>query len=170
MSETKPRRGRPPKPPNERRPHTLTIRVNDELYQLIRHEAEANGRSMSEEAEVLLHGAFDARARAHEVLVGMVARGEVLLQPKSSPGSPTEMAAVAETPPALTPGSAEFTSGVFSGVSSEMFSRMCDVVMAAFRGDAVAAAARDMIRAAVREVHEEAATASRSPRDKRELE
>ena len=99
MNETKPRRGRPPKPPNERRSHTLTIRVNDELYQRIRHEVEATGRSLSEEAEVLLNGAFDARARAHEALVEMVARGEFLLQPKSSPGNAAEAAtAVEETP------------------------------------------------------------------------
>ena len=182
MNETKPRRGRPPKPSNERRSHTLTIRVNDELYQQIRHEVEATGRSLSEEAEVLLNGAFDARARAHEALVEMVARGEILLQPKSSPCNAAEAATAVEETPNLGFGSFAAVVGdlkpgeQLDQIRGELFGRMSEA--AAFVRDAVAADLREAITAAVREtlpavvretlpamVREEVAAAARDPQD-----
>jgi hypothetical protein len=160
MIDTKRRRGRPPKPPDQRRPHTLAIRVNDELYQRLRREAEAKGRSLSEEAEALLYGAFEAQARTHEALVGMVARGEVVLQPRSSPRNVPEAAPKAEAPSSGFGSLAEIaavaglTRGLKSGesleaIKSELFGGMSEVL--AFALNAVAANAREAITAAVRE-------------------
>jgi hypothetical protein len=161
MVDTKRRRGRPPKPPDQRRPHTLAIRVNDELYQRLRRETEATGRSLSEEAEVLFYGAFEARARAHETLIGMLARGEVVLQPRSSPWNASEAAPAAAAPSISGLGSlaeiafgAGLTGGLRSGelpeaIKSELFGGMFEVFASAL--NAVAANAREATIAAVRE-------------------
>ena len=165
MIETKRRRGRPPKPPNQRRAHTLAIRLNSELYQRLRHAAEANGRSLSEQAEVLLYSAFNAQERAHETLVGMVARGEVLLRPTSSPGNAAEAASAADLSPTPILGfghladlGASLSPLLPAGFNLE---KGVGLLAAVLRDAEVAAALRETVKTAVREDREEVAGAVR---------
>jgi len=164
MIETKRRRGRPPKPPNQRRAHTLAIRLNSELYQRLRHAAEANGRSLSEQAEVLLYSAFNAQARAHETLVGMVARGEVLLRPTSSSGNAAE-AAAAGLSPTPKPGFGQLAElGASLGAlvpAGFNLGKGLGSLAAVLRDTEVAAALRETVKTAVREDREEVAGAVR---------
>ena len=103
----------------------------------------------------------------------MVARGEVLLQPKASPRNTPEVppAEVSPTLPSFGEmgaaagliGEAEL-GGPFKSVKSELFGRVGELITAAFRDPAIAAAAREMVTAAVREVREEVVAADRDPK------
>jgi hypothetical protein len=154
------RPGRPPKPLHERRGHTLAFRINDETYQRLRASAEANGRSLSEEAEVLLSGAFDPRERLHEALMGMMARGEVVLSAGLGTALPRISATMlAEAVPGLR---IETVEPVETEEHAETFRRLSELLAAALRGETVVAAAREMLKTAVGEVRKEV-VAARDP-------
>jgi hypothetical protein len=133
--------------------------MNNELYQRLHDRAEANGRSLSEEAEALLYGAFDEQARAHEAFVGMVARGEAQLVVPTPTIPGTFLVAPTGTPPLYLAEVAGAAGSKPSGTdeSVESFRRIAKFLAAAFRDKEVVAAAREMLKTAVGEVREEVA-------------
>jgi hypothetical protein len=60
--------GRPPKEERDRKRNILSMRVRDELRTMLAAQAEANQRSLSEEAEIRLEQSFSDRRVAESVL------------------------------------------------------------------------------------------------------
>ncbi|MEQ9642504.1 MAG: hypothetical protein RIM84_20925 [Alphaproteobacteria bacterium] len=75
MPKEKPRgRGRPPLNPAERRRNNVTIRMRDALKDQLQADANANGRSLSEEIEVRLEASFGADDTAVGGAIEIIAR------------------------------------------------------------------------------------------------
>lgn len=71
MEQQKKRMGRPPKAPEDRRRHHQSFRTSEKLRAALQEAADANQRSMSEEAEYRLEASFDAERRLADQSSGL---------------------------------------------------------------------------------------------------